>query len=69
MTKPFVTGTDADELKRIDTELPAAEARVRSALSRFGMESPQFLEADTAYGKLLRRRNEITGDAGKPWNA
>jgi hypothetical protein len=69
MTKSYVTGAGAEELKRIDAELPVAKARLDRALLGFGMETPKFLEADTAYGKLLRRRNEITGDSGKPWNA
>jgi hypothetical protein len=69
MTKSYVTGTDAEELKRIDAELPAAKAKADRTLQMFGMDSPQFFEADAAHGKLLRRRNEITGDSGKPWNA
>jgi hypothetical protein len=60
---------EAAELKRLYAERSAAVARSNHILQAFGMESPEFFDADRAAGKLWVRIRAIQGLAGEHWMA
>lgn len=69
MTKHILTTKEGAELQELYQEHAKASAHAGEVLRQYGMESPQFSEADANTGKIWRRIRELLGDDGRPWNA
>jgi hypothetical protein len=67
--RSIVSGEEAVELRRLYQQHAAASAGALAALAKYGMESPEFLDADRATGVIWRRIREILGVAGTDWRA
>jgi hypothetical protein len=71
MARPrsLITPEEAAERSRLMAEYQAAGIRAGAILAQYGMDSPEFLEADKATGAIWRRIREIDGTAGSRWMA
>jgi hypothetical protein len=69
MRKSITTSDKYAELNRLRAEYTQALANGLEMLRHFGMESPQFLAANQATGKIYRRIGELQGKRDQPWKA
>jgi hypothetical protein len=66
MTKAILVGEEAEEYKRLFGAYRNAINASAEALARHGMESKEFLAADTEAGRLWAAIRKLTGSTG-PW--
>ena len=69
MSNAPLTPSDRVELMRLYGEHERATLHAAVVLRQFGMQSPQFFQAERVTGDLWQRIRAIQGVAGKPWNA
>jgi hypothetical protein len=62
-----ITPEETAERRRLIAEYQAAGIRTGEILAQYGMDSPEFLEADKATGVIWRRIREIDGNADSHW--
>ena len=67
MANSVITGKDGDELLRLYAELPHLSDAANIALQRHGMESQEFLAADSALGNAINHIRKIRGLGKESW--
>ena len=49
------------EIASLQATIPQLKKRADEAIAKYGMKSPEFASADSAYGKALKRWHQLTG--------